>query len=86
MHALRFVRDADTYAVLLFLVPVIQSLAVGQFFWLGKRLGIRVRLGIGSAIFDKALRLSYASRMRIGHGAIVSHMQVDSNKLTSNMP
>lgn len=63
----------------------LQSLALGQYFWRGFRLGLRIRVAIGQVVYQKALRLPYEERQRFGIGAIVSHMQIDAAKIGDAM-
>lgn len=74
------------YTALLFGGATVQSLAIAQYFQRGYRLGLRVRAGIGQAVYRKALALSHEERARFGVGAIVSYMQIDAAKLGDSMP
>ena len=78
--------EAYAYAVLLFIVPCTQSLAVGQFFFWGNRFALRSKLAIGDCVFRKALALPYEERQKFGHGTIVSHMQIDASKIAEALP
>eukprot|EP00301_Raphidiophrys_heterophryoidea_P005610 c12337_g2_i1.p1 GENE.c12337_g2_i1~~c12337_g2_i1.p1 ORF type:complete len:1012 (+),score=248.52 c12337_g2_i1:94-3129(+) len=74
------------YAAGLFLCNEVQSVALGQYFFRGLRLGLRVRAAVCSLVYSKSLHLSYASRARFGIGRIVSLMQIDAQKICDAVP
>eukprot|EP00936_MAST-01D_sp_MAST-1D-sp1_P000713 g713.t1 len=74
------------YAAAMLAAATVESLAMGQYFFRGYRLGYRVRSSIAQAVFSKAMRLTFESRRSFGVGAIVSYMQIDSDKIANAVP
>ncbi len=68
------------------LSQAVQSLALGQYFWRGFRLGLHVRTAVGQVVYTKSLALTSEQRGRFGVGAIVSYMQIDATKLADAAP
>ena len=70
----------------MFISATAQSLALGQYFFRGFRLGLNVRVAVGQVVYAKALALPFRERQRFGTGAIVSYMQIDAGKLADALP
>ena len=70
----------------MFVSATAQSLALGQYFFRGFRLGLHVRVAVGHTVYTKALALPFRERQRFGTGAIVSYMQIDAGKLADALP
>ena len=77
---------AYAYAVCMFVALVVLSVAMGQYFMRGFRLGLNFQVGVAAEVFSKALVLTYEEQQRFGIGAIVSYMQVDAMKLADALP
>jgi ABC-type multidrug transport system fused ATPase/permease subunit len=74
------------FAVGLFAAATCQSWCVGQYFFRGFKLGLRIRAAVNQCVYRKALRLSHEARQEFGIGAIVSYMQIDAQKLMDATP
>ena len=74
------------YAGGIFIGATIQSLAMGQYFFRGFRLGLRIRASIAQLVYVKAMRLSYDAGQDHTTGSIVSYMQIDAQKLADATP
>eukprot|EP00935_MAST-01C_sp_MAST-1C-sp1_P001881 g1881.t1 len=74
------------YAFGLFAAATAQSWCVGQYFFRGFKLGLRVRAAVNQSVYRKAMHLSYTARQEFGIGAIVSFMQIDAQKLMDATP
>lgn len=59
------------------------SLTMAQFWWHGDRLGVRLKQSIAHLVFGKGLRLAPSAKQRIGIGAIVSFLQIDTVKIAN---
>jgi hypothetical protein len=70
----------------MFLANSIKSLALGQYFFRGFRLGLRSKCATGQMVFEKALALAHEERAAFGTGAIVSFMQIDAGRLSDALP
>lgn len=68
------------YAVLLFVVAVIQTIVLAQYFNRMFLVGMRIRTSLVSAIYRKALIMSNAARKESTVGEIVNLMSVDAQK------
>jgi len=64
----------------------VKSLASGQYFWRGFRLGLHTRVAVGQHVYGKALSLVHEQRNEFGVGAIVSYMQIDATKIGDALP
>ena len=53
----------------MFISATAQSLALGQYFFRGFRLGLNVRVAVGQVVYAKALALPFRERQRFGTGA-----------------
>jgi len=62
------------------------SLVLGQYFFRGYRQSLRVRAAVGQVVYEKALSLDHEQRQTHSVGAIVSHMQIDAQKLGDALP
>jgi hypothetical protein len=69
------------YAVLLFGVSCLGSLFGNQYFYKMFLVGMRMRTTVVSAIYNKALKISNASREDSSAGEIVNLMSVDAQRL-----
>ncbi|CAG8452470.1 10619_t:CDS:10 [Ambispora leptoticha] len=67
-------------ACLMFFTAVFQTILLHQYFQLCIVTGMRLRAGLVTAIYQKALRLSNAARQKSTVGEIVNHMSVDAQK------
>ncbi|KAM5272344.1 ATP-binding cassette sub-family C member 2 [Ctenodactylus gundi] len=83
-----FVSDQDSYvwtgylfAVLLFVVTLIQSFCLQAYFQLCFILGMSVRTTVMAAVYKKALTLSNLTRRQYTIGETVNLMSVDAQKL-----
>jgi len=74
------------YAAGIFLGATVQSLAIGQYFFRGFRLGLRARASISQAVYVKAMKLSYEAAQEHSTGSIVSYMQIDAQKIADATP
>eukprot|EP00656_Telonema_subtile_P007441 TRINITY_DN13499_c0_g1_i1.p1 TRINITY_DN13499_c0_g1~~TRINITY_DN13499_c0_g1_i1.p1 ORF type:complete len:1204 (+),score=301.64 TRINITY_DN13499_c0_g1_i1:298-3909(+) len=70
----------------MFLASETQSIASGQYFMAGFRLGLRTRCALNQAVYAKSLRLSNSARKDHPEGAVLSYMQIDSQKLCDSIP
>ncbi|XP_032889972.1 canalicular multispecific organic anion transporter 1 [Amblyraja radiata] len=68
------------YAVLLFVLAIVQSLLLQQYFQCCFLLGMRVRTAITAAVYKKALTVSNAARKECTVGEIVNLMAVDAQR------
>lgn len=68
------------FAMLMLLVPTLQSVILGTYFFKMQVMGIQIRTMIIGTIYRKALLLSGSSRMQSTSGEIVNLMAVDSNR------
>ncbi|XP_051883066.1 canalicular multispecific organic anion transporter 1 [Pristis pectinata] len=68
------------YAVLLFILAIIQSMMLQQYFNSCFLLGMRVRTAIIAAVYKKALTVSNATRKESTVGEIVNLMAVDAQR------
>lgn len=75
-------RELFGYAILIFALNVAASLLNNAYNYQMQRLGTRQRLGLMLLMFRKSLRLTAEARSRIGVGAMVSHMQIDSDLIS----
>ncbi|KAM6346782.1 ATP-binding cassette sub-family C member 2 [Alca torda] len=82
-----FVSDEESfawqgylYAILLFLVAMIQSLCLQQYFTLCFKLGTNVRASLITAIYKKALTMSSATRKESTVGETVNLMSADAQR------
>ncbi|XP_021060825.1 canalicular multispecific organic anion transporter 1 [Mus pahari] len=83
-----FVKDPDSYpwvgyiyAILMFAVTLIQSLALQCYFQFCFVLGMNVRTTIIASVYKKALTISNLARRQYTIGETVNLMSVDSQKL-----
>ncbi|XP_062436537.1 ATP-binding cassette sub-family C member 2 [Rhea pennata] len=84
---INFVSDPEAfawqgylYAILLFLVAMIQSICLQQHFHLCFQLGISVRASLMAAIYKKALTVSSATRKESTVGETVNLMSADAQR------
>ncbi|RUS27181.1 ABC transporter transmembrane region-domain-containing protein [Jimgerdemannia flammicorona] len=68
-------------AVAMLLTALTQTMLLHQYFQLCFVTGMRIRAGLVTAIYRKALVLSNASRQQSTVGEIVNHMSVDAQRL-----
>ncbi|GBC03741.1 hypothetical protein RclHR1_00530016 [Rhizophagus clarus] len=68
-------------AILMFVTAVIQTMFLHQYFQLCFATGMKIKAGLVTAIYQKAFKLSNASRQTSTVGEIVNHMSVDAQKL-----
>lgn len=68
------------YAVLMIVCAQIQSLVLGQYFMKMFLAGLRIRTGVISAVYRKALRISSSARKESTVGEIVNLMSVDAQR------
>ena len=66
---------AFAYALSMFGAIMALSLAMGQYFYRGFRIGLNLQVGVAAMVFRKALVLPYEEQRRFGIGPIVSYMQ-----------
>ena len=72
-------------ALAMFAANSSKSLLAGQYFFRGFRLGMRAQVAVAQMVFTKALVLSPKELHRVGIGAIVSHMQIDAEKISNSL-
>jgi len=70
----------------MFVAAEVQSVALGQYFFRGFRLGLRMKAAIGQVVYEKALRMTPEERSSVGVGPIVSFMQIDAAKVADAVP
>jgi ABC-type multidrug transport system fused ATPase/permease subunit len=74
-----------TYSVLLFVISMIRSVSDGQLYFLGRRIGIRVRSVIIALVYEKSLkrvaRSSSDIKNEFGSGKVTNLMSVDAAKV-----
>ena len=68
-------------SVALLVVSLISSMSFTAGFFILRRLGVSVRSGVMMAVYEKALRLTSASRMQNTIGQTTNLMSIDSEKL-----
>lgn len=68
-------------AMAMFACAVFQTTMVHQYFQLSFQTGMRIKGGLGSAIYRKSLRLSNEGRQSKTTGDIVNYMAVDAQRL-----
>eukprot|EP00658_Telonema_sp_P-2_P038685 TRINITY_DN27705_c0_g1_i1.p1 TRINITY_DN27705_c0_g1~~TRINITY_DN27705_c0_g1_i1.p1 ORF type:complete len:1461 (-),score=356.90 TRINITY_DN27705_c0_g1_i1:130-4512(-) len=73
-------------ACCMFVASETQSIAAGQYFLAGFRLGLRTRGAVNQTVYSKGLRLSNAARKIHTEGAVLSYMQIDAQKLCDSIP
>ncbi|KAJ1651209.1 hypothetical protein IWQ61_008173, partial [Dispira simplex] len=92
-HLLRFIQgytteerqpNANGYfiALSMFFTAVLQTGFLHQYFQLCMMTGLRVRAGLVTAIYRKALTLSNSARQQFTVGEIVNRMSVDAQRLS----
>lgn len=74
------------YAVLLFVVALIQTLFLSQYFQRMFLVSLRIRTALVGAIYKKALRLSNTARKESTVGEIVNLMSVDAQRFMDITP
>ncbi|KAF9972607.1 hypothetical protein BGZ73_004232 [Actinomortierella ambigua] len=70
-----------TIAFLMFICALSQTTVLHCYFHLCFRTGMHIRSGLVTAIYQKSLRLSNASRQQFTVGEIVNHMSIDSQRV-----
>ncbi|XP_068237783.1 multidrug resistance-associated protein 1-like isoform X4 [Palaemon carinicauda] len=68
------------YAALMFVAAQVQSLILGQYFEKMFLVGLRIRTGVISAVYQKALKVSSSARKESTVGEIVNLMSVDAQR------
>ncbi|KAK2187609.1 hypothetical protein NP493_160g03030 [Ridgeia piscesae] len=68
------------YALLLFVVAMVQSMLLHQYFHICFCVGMRVRTAVIAAVYHKALKLSNSARQSSTVGEIVNLMSVDAQR------
>ncbi|KAM7536240.1 hypothetical protein Aperf_G00000087056 [Anoplocephala perfoliata] len=69
-----------SYALLMFIIPFIQTILLHQYFRAQNLIGMDMRTAIISAVYRKSLRLSAASRSQSTSGEIINLMSIDSQR------
>lgn len=69
-----------SYATLMLIAAMIQTLVLSQYFHRMFLVGLRIRTALVSAIYRKSLRMSNAARKESTVGEIVNLMSVDAQK------
>ncbi|CAG2186409.1 ABCC3 [Mytilus edulis] len=89
---IRFTKDKGEYewrgylySVLMFLVAVVQSLILHQYFHGAQLVGMRLRTSIIAAVYNKMLKLSSSARRAATVGEIVNLMAVDAQRFMDLM-
>ncbi|XP_076072760.1 multidrug resistance-associated protein 1-like isoform X1 [Mytilus galloprovincialis] len=89
---IRFTKDKEEYewrgylySVLMFLVAVVQSLILHQYFHGAQLVGMRLRTSIIAAVYNKMLKLSSSARRTATVGEIVNLMAVDAQRFMDLM-
>ncbi|XP_052070953.1 multidrug resistance-associated protein 1-like isoform X2 [Mytilus californianus] len=89
---IRFTKDKGEYewrgylySVLMFLVAVVQSLILHQYFHGAQLVGMRLRTSIIAAVYNKMLKLSSSARRTSTVGEIVNLMAVDAQRFMDLM-
>lgn len=83
-NATEYVWRGYLYAFALFIVAVIQTLVLSQYFHRMFLVGLRIRTALISTIYRKALRLSNSARKESTVGEIVNLMAVDAQRYFIN--
>jgi ATP-binding cassette subfamily C (CFTR/MRP) protein 1 len=68
-------------AIAMFLTAICQTMFLHQYFQRCFMTGMRLRAALVTAIYQKTLNLSNASRQKSTVGEIVNHMSVDAQRL-----
>lgn len=68
-------------ALLLFLLPAVGTLFISASRLLIARVGVRMKLMIQDAIYQKALRLSASSRSQVSSGQLINLMTTDTSQI-----
>nr|XP_045608210.1 multidrug resistance-associated protein 1-like isoform X2 [Procambarus clarkii] len=68
------------YAILMLVCAQLQSLMLGQYFMRMMLVGLRIRTGVISAIYRKAMKISNSARKESTVGEIVNLMSVDAQR------
>ncbi|CAL4099766.1 unnamed protein product, partial [Meganyctiphanes norvegica] len=68
------------YALFLLMCTQVQSLVLGQYFSKMFLIGLRIRTGVISAVYQKSLRISNSARKESTVGEIVNLMSVDAQR------
>ncbi|KAF9435665.1 ATP-binding cassette, sub-C (CFTR MRP), member 9 [Entomortierella beljakovae] len=70
-----------TIACLMLVCSVSQTVVLHQYFHLCFRVGMHIRAGLVTAIYQKSLRLSNSARQTFTVGEIVNHMSIDAQRV-----
>eukprot|EP00026_Physarum_polycephalum_P000785 Phypoly_transcript_00786.p1 GENE.Phypoly_transcript_00786~~Phypoly_transcript_00786.p1 ORF type:complete len:1319 (+),score=220.66 Phypoly_transcript_00786:74-4030(+) len=74
------------YILLYFCSAILQSILIHSYFKIGFEVAINVRTAIAASVYDKALKLTNASRQTKTVGEIVNLMSVDARKINDIVP
>ena len=74
-------RRAYPFVAALFLASLVAALAIQQTFWQGARVGARVKIAIGAAIYDKCLRLGPRAQSLTSIGQATTLVAADVARL-----
>eukprot|EP00040_Diaphanoeca_grandis_P037451 m.244078 g.244078 ORF g.244078 m.244078 type:complete len:1509 (+) comp33822_c0_seq1:144-4670(+) len=67
-------------ACAMFGVAIVQSICLHQYFHRMYKVGMRIRSGVMTAVYDKSLKLSNSARQSTTSGEIVNHMAIDAQR------
>eukprot|EP00051_Salpingoeca_urceolata_P006609 m.87350 g.87350 ORF g.87350 m.87350 type:complete len:1483 (+) comp14906_c0_seq3:85-4533(+) len=92
-HLMKFVQDPDApvwhgyfLAAGMLLAALFQSIFLHQYFHRAFATGMRLRSSLTSAVYNKSLRLSMASRQEATTGEIVNLMSTDAQRFNDSTP
>ncbi len=69
----------------IFLLQVLNTLLVNYYFTVNFRAGLKIRTALNSAVYQKALKLSGASRLEFSTGQMVNLVSNDSSRIENSV-
>ena len=70
-----------TYAIALFVFPVIKTVIEQAYFYRVQMINMRVKAALTTAVYAKSTQLSMASKQKSTTGEILNHMQLDASRV-----
>ena len=78
--------EAYTWVAVMAISAVCLSIISQYYFFIGFRVGMKVRAALVTAVYEKSFKLSSASRTSSSTGEIVNHMSIDATRLMELVP